>query len=441
MGIRFKLSLFVVCFVFALLTILETLNLRVERQIYIDEMENRTVALMESFAIPCAVAMANQNLPTLDTYIIHFAKAANQMDLRYLAVLDFEGKTVAHTHTGKFGSYEKDAFTLKALKSETPHVLLHVVNDEKILEVSVPIVSGLRWGTLKAGFHLQRVEDKLAAGQKRSLFIGLLVSLAVALIAYTFLSFLVLKPLLRMSRMAKAFGEGNLEMRVELTQKDEIGLLAERFNGMAAQIQGYTGSLRRLVAERTTALEDANVQLREVNSELERLAQTDPLTNLYNRRYFLEQLDVELKRAERNPHSFCLVILDVDHFKNYNDRNGHPAGDALLQHLAAVLESNLRTTDILCRYGGEEFAVLLLDTELEEGNNTANKIREVISIQPFAHADKQPQGCLSVSVGIAAHPFDGKNSKELIDRADQALYQSKARGRNCVTSWTEMSVA
>jgi diguanylate cyclase (GGDEF)-like protein len=135
------------------------------------------------------------------------------------------------------------------------------------------------------------------------------------------------------------------------------------------------------------------------------------------------------------------MILDVDHFKNYNDCNGHPAGDALLQHLAAVLESNLRTTDILCRYGGEEFAILLLDTELEEGNNTADKIREVISIQPFAHAEKQPQGCLSVSVGIAAHPFDGKNSKELIDRADQALYQSKARGRNCVTSWTEMSVA
>ncbi|MBJ80836.1 MAG: hypothetical protein CMH60_05910 [Myxococcales bacterium] len=441
MGIRFKLSLFVVCFVFSLLSVLEAVSLRVERQIYLDEMEDRAVALLESFSIPCAVAMANHNLPTLDTYIIQFAKAANQMDLRYLAVLDFDGKTVAHTHTGKFGSYEKDEFTLKALASDEPVLRQHDVNDEKILEVSVPIVSGLRWGTLKAGFHLQQLEAKLAAGQKRSLLIGLLVSLGAALLAYVFLSYLVLKPLLRMSRMAKDFGQGNLEVRVDVPQKDEIGLLAERFNGMAAQIQGYTGGLRRLVEERTEELESVNQRLRSANTELERLAQTDPLTGLYNRRYFLEQLDVEIKRAGRNPHSFCLLILDVDHFKNYNDQNGHPAGDALLQHLAAVLESNLRTTDILCRYGGEEFAVLLLDTELEEGNNTANKIREVISIQPFDHAEKQPQGCLSVSVGIAAHPFDGENSEELIDHADQALYQSKARGRNCVTSWTEMSVA
>ena len=441
MGIRFKLSLFVICFVFAVLMTLETLNLKIEREIYMNEMENRTIALMEAFAIPCSVAMANQNLPTLDTYVIEFAKAANQMDLRYLAVLDFNGKTVAHTHTGKFGIYDKDQFTLEALKSNTPHIKQHRVFDEKILEVAVPIIGGLRWGTLKAGFHLQRVEAKLVAHRQRSLLIGLLVSLGAALIAYIFLSFLVLKPLLAMSRMAKKFGEGDLSVRVELHQKDEIGLLAERFNGMAAQIQGYTGSLRRLVGERTTALEEANEKLREVNTELERLAQTDPLTNLYNRRYFLEQLDIELKRAERNPHSFCLVLLDVDHFKNYNDLNGHPAGDALLQHLAAVLESNLRTTDILCRYGGEEFAVLLLDTEIDEGQNTANKIREVISIQPFAHAEKQPQGCLSVSVGIAAHPFDGRNKEELIDRADQAMYQSKARGRNCVTSWTEMSVA
>src|SRR5690606_10386874 len=122
-------------------------------------------------------------------------------------------------------------------------------------------------------------------------------------------------------------------------------------NSMAQQIQGYTHSLENLVEERTSELEETNNKLKAANKRLEALAQTDPLTGLYNRRYFMEQLEFEIRRGQRSGHPCTLVMMDMDQFKHYNDTNGHTAGDELLQQLAALLKSNLRATDVVARYG------------------------------------------------------------------------------------------
>jgi len=283
-----------------------------------------------------------------------------------------------------------------------------------------------------------RMEHSLAQRQTRLLLTGIGVSLGAAAIAYLMLSFLVIRPLFRMRDMARRFGSGRLESRVDLNQKDEMGQLAQQLNAMAEQIQGYTGSLENLVEERTAELAEMNDKLVAANKQLERLARTDALTGLYNRRYFMEQLNFEIRRGQRTPHEFAVIMMDMDQFKHYNDTNGHTAGDELLQRIAALFEINLRATDVVGRYGGEEFIVLLLDTRPNEGFATAEKLRSVVEAQPMPFEENQPSGKVTVSVGISFYPQDSKDGRQLIELADQALYESKRRGRNLVTRYADL---
>lgn len=437
-GLRLKLGLYVVLFVLGVLTLVGFLRVRSERDIYLEELRARAETLLRAFAIPAAVAMANNDTPTLDNYLVQFAEAAQKMDLAYMAVLDFGGKVVAHTNEGEFGRVYDDAFTQTGLKERTPTWRILADAHQGRLEMTVPIVSGLRWGTLRAGFTLSRMERDLRKRQHQLIVTALAVSGGAAIVAYLLLSRLVLAPVLRMRRMAARFGSGQLTARVELSSGDEMGELAEQLNGMAQQIQEYTDSLEKLVEERTSELAETNNKLLAANKQLEALAQTDPLTGLYNRRYFMEQLEFEMRRGQRTSHQCTVVMMDMDHFKHYNDTNGHTAGDELLQRLGALLESNTRGTDVVARYGGEEFIVLLLDTGPEEGFATAEKLRVVVEAEPMPHEEKQPLGKITVSVGVAFFPGDASDPRDLIERADQALYASKAAGRNRVTRYRDV---
>jgi diguanylate cyclase (GGDEF)-like protein len=268
---------------------------------------------------------------------------------------------------------------------------------------------------------------------------GLAVAIGAVAIAYWALSSLVIRPVVRMRNMARRFGSGELDARIALNNQDEMGQLALALNSMAQQIQNYALSLERLVQERTSELANANHKLVEVNEHLEKLAITDPLTGLYNRRYFMEQLEFELQRGQRSgAHEFAVLLLDIDHFKHYNDTNGHTAGDELLQQFAILLEQNLRGTDIVARYGGEEFIVLLYDTGVQKGVVTAMKLQQLLSMHALPYEKTQPTGKLTVSIGVAYYPHDATDARALIDQADQALYRSKQNGRNRVTIWREV---
>jgi diguanylate cyclase (GGDEF)-like protein len=285
------------------------------------------------------------------------------------------------------------------------------------------------------------LERTISRNRNRSLLASVTLSLGVAAIAFLLLSVLVIRPVMRMESMARHFGGGDLAARLDLRSKDEIGRLATQLNGMAEQIQMYTTSLERLVQERTAELADANTRLVDANRQLDRLAKTDPLTGLYNRRYFMEQLEFEIRRGARTRRQFALIILDVDHFKQYNDSNGHTAGDELLQRLATLLELNLRAVDLVARYGGEEFVVLLFDTGPDDGYAAAKKLQQVVAEQPFPHEQSQANGKLTISVGVAFYPQDSGEARALIDRADQALYAAKGAGRNTVRRWRDVPPA
>jgi diguanylate cyclase (GGDEF)-like protein len=162
----------------------------------------------------------------------------------------------------------------------------------------------------------------------------------------------------------------------------------------------------------------------------QRMATIDGLTGLYNHRYFMEQLSLEYQRARRYRNWLSLIIVDIDYFKQYNDTNGHLAGDKVLRKVAQTIRNCVREMDLVARYGGEEFALLLPEINVENGMIVAEKIRREVETQRFANERKQPNGNLTISLGVAQNSHHLKNPHEMFNMADAALYRAKLEGRN-----------
>jgi diguanylate cyclase (GGDEF)-like protein len=212
----------------------------------------------------------------------------------------------------------------------------------------------------------------------------------------------------------------------------EASLEAENAR-LVAELARVNAALETQVMERTR-------ELKEAVEKLETLAQNDGLTGLYNHRYLQQALSVELSRSKRYGRELGLLFIDVDHFKIYNDLNGHPAGDRVLQRVAQILTgggqsglpAQIRASDIVARYGGEEFVLILPETGLSGSTLKAEYVREAVWTHTFEHGQTQPGGRVSISIGVAVFPVHGKEQHELIAAADQELYRAKALGRNRV---------
>jgi diguanylate cyclase (GGDEF)-like protein len=165
------------------------------------------------------------------------------------------------------------------------------------------------------------------------------------------------------------------------------------------------------------------------------IAITDRLTGLYNFGYFLDRLKEEKMRAERYHRLLSLIIFDIDHFKKYNDANGHPAGNEVLKKIAQILKAEAREVDIVARYGGEEMVVILPETGRHRAAELAERIREKIASTVFDKMDSQPLKKVTVSAGVATYPVDAANEESLIKRADASLYEAKSKGRNQIVSF------
>ncbi len=198
---------------------------------------------------------------------------------------------------------------------------------------------------------------------------------------------------------------------------------------MARQYQELINTLNQVLADKEALAEE----LRQANRTLAEMASTDALTRLPNRRAFDDSLAKDMARTERRAATLCLAVLDVDHFKQFNDTYGHAIGDDVLRVVGATLASVVRQGDVPARYGGEEFAVILPDTPLSGGLIAAERIRSAIARQ-IVCTDKGKVG-VTVSIGVSCYvPQDEKLTQaELFERADQLLYRSKQEGRNRVS--------
>ena len=222
------------------------------------------------------------------------------------------------------------------------------------------------------------------------------------------LGLLIVRPLDRLSLAATRVAAGDLEVDVPASGGGELAKLAGAFNDM----------VRRL---------------RETREELERLSVTDALTGLANRRLLMAELERELRRSQRNENPLAILMLDVDHFKRFNDTHGHPAGDVVLIRLANTLRKCVREVDTVARYGGEEFLVMLPETPAAEAAQVSERIRSSTEQDRFTPDGGTAALNVTVSVGYAVYPEHGKTADALIAAADQALYRSKESGRNRVT--------
>ena len=181
-------------------------------------------------------------------------------------------------------------------------------------------------------------------------------------------------------------------------------------------------------------------EIEEKNKMLDELHIRDEKTNLYNYRHFKEHLIIDIERARRHGDKVSLAMIDIDYFKQYNDTNGHIAGDHALKSIADLIISQCRMSDVPARFGGDEFAVLLPETDSVTVKEVAERLRKVIGAAQFSSKHQKKAGHLTVSIGIATFPGDASDRETLTNNADRALYMAKSAGRNTVVTFASMNI-
>ena len=203
-------------------------------------------------------------------------------------------------------------------------------------------------------------------------------------------------------------------------------------NACLLRLGDYGEVIQVIAKDVTKARADAEA-LHAAHAELDQLSRTDAMTGLHNFRALQARLVEEHERARRYQKPFAVILCDIDHFKKYNDQNGHPEGDKALRQVAKVLQARARQTDFVARYGGEEFVVLCPEVTAEQAHLLAESLRACVEKEVFPFGYRQPLGKVTLSLGVAAFPSDGATSAEVLGAADKALYESKAGGRNRVS--------
>jgi diguanylate cyclase (GGDEF)-like protein len=256
----------------------------------------------------------------------------------------------------------------------------------------------------------------------RNLMIIVTVIICFLVFVITYLqSKAITRPLKVLLEGVKRVAEGDYHFNVNVKAHNEIGVLAEAFNSMVERIK----TMREDTLHKKEELEKANI-------ELEVMAITDGLTKLYNHRYFQDCLEKAVAIAQQEGNSVTLMILDIDHFKYYNDLFGHQSGDKLLEELSQLLIRELGPNDMVARYGGEEFTIILYGTDNTQSMQIAENLRMAVETFPFPGREQQPEGKLTISIGVASYPENAKTKEELLKLADEALYKAKSCSRNKV---------
>lgn len=244
------------------------------------------------------------------------------------------------------------------------------------------------------------------AGLELLLPLLMLAGIGIVFLISCYLIKAVIEPVRELERGAQQLANGDLSYRVKVRSQDELGDLARSFNLMAEKLQ-------------------------QSYQTLEGLSNLDYLTGLANVREFYRLYHEEIRRAARYQHPFSLLILDVDNFKQVNDHYGHQVGDLVLQEVGRKLRELVRTSDLVARIGGDEFAILFPETGPLQAQELAERIRSFLAdhwITDVPGADRPLQ--VTISLGLGAYPLDAAEANELFALTDQALYRSKAEGRN-----------
>jgi diguanylate cyclase (GGDEF)-like protein len=353
----------------------------------------------------------------------------------FFIIYDHEGRILSDSNeTAITYSQDINPLGLKLVSLESGHVYMQWERNQLVSGRAVRI-GDQTIGAVATGLSLQKLDEQISTATRQHIAVAFITVFFGSVLAFL-LARQVTNPVKELGIVAAQMAEGDLTRRVQIDAKDEIGKLGEVFNLMASAIQQREQALRNLARNLEQEVEERTATLREQTKTLEHMAVTDPLTKILNRRRFFELADLELERATRFGHPLALVVIDADHFKNINDTFGHPIGDQVLVSLAQLCQRNIRNIDIFGRYGGEEFILLLPETECTEAFEIAERLRKIV-----ATTVQEIEGnkiSLTLSMGISYSDSVQKPSlSSLVSWADQALYQSKQSGRNMVTIWKQ----
>lgn len=287
-----------------------------------------------------------------------------------------------------------------------------------------------------AAIEVDRARGRIAGVSRLAtvtIAVTALAGLGFALVVAVLIHATVTRKIVALTQSAGQLRADSLEPRPQAPAGDEIGVLDTAFKGMVERMQDLVGNLESKVTQRTEELAAANDKLEqavreldEKNQALEVMTRTDRLTGLANRRRLEEALQTEVLRARRYGKPFSVILLDIDHFKAVNDQFGHQAGDNVLIAIAGLLTRTARETDVVGRFGGEEFLLVCPETELLVVSALAERLRT-----EFTSTDFPLVGPVTSSFGVAEFT-QGDSVKSLVERADKALYRAKDGGRNCV---------
>jgi diguanylate cyclase (GGDEF)-like protein len=353
-------------------------------------------------------------------------------DTGRLVLFDREGSALAASPGVDLAGLHRPA----AFAAADPKVHEYTGPDGVHVVASVRPMEGLGW-TLVVQETSDDAFAPIAQILRRTLLLNMGIVAVLSLVAFKIATSMV-GAIHNLSEAARRVRDGEPDVAVPVTSGgDEVGILTRTFAEMVERLHDARLEIevRRQESENANRLLLAqNHELQRANETLEQLAITDGLTKIHNHRFFQDQLSREIKRAERTGSPLALILLDIDDFKQLNDRYGHAVGDEVLQLLSAVLIEETRDHDLVARYGGEEFAVLVPATDREGTLMLAEKLRTAVAEHRFC-----PKGStvpLSITVSIGLSVYHGERPA-FFDEADRALYEAKAAGKDCVVAAPE----
>jgi diguanylate cyclase (GGDEF)-like protein len=303
----------------------------------------------------------------------------------------------------------------------------------------VDIIHGFRFVPEIGGCIMAHIDQQEAFAEltvlRRSFLSATLIFVVLAALIAVAVARRIARPILGLTAATRAIMGGDYGTRAAEGGPAEIAELAGSFNKMLERLKFTLMELHDHERDLEARIRERTAELEEANRQLETLSLSDALTGLGNRRQLDQALAAEWRRAIRQGQALAFVLIDVDHFKAYNDRYGHPAGDVCLRQVGQTLARFAqRAGELAARYGGEEFAILLPATGAAEARHLAEAIRRAICDLAIAH-EAAPSGLVTVSQGVAVLiPSEGQDAADLVRLADQALYQAKALGRNRVVA-------
>lgn len=306
-------------------------------------------------------------------------------------------------------------------------------------------LNGDTLGQLHLGLSTERIFQNLATRQREALFGQLLTVVVVMLAAFLAISTIITRPLTVTAQIIGSnlkSGDDTLQ-RIPLNSMDEFGDLARRFNALQGHLDDARQKLESHVNHANQELQNAYLQLKiqtdelhNLNRELKLLSVTDPLTGLYNRRYFERLMESEMALSIRKDETISIILLDIDNFKKINEQYGHSGGDAVLRNVGRVIAEHLRQSDVACRYGGDEFFILCQHATISNAVGFSDNLLHALAVDSYRTNGLEIG--VTVSIGVATIPGvqPVTTAEEFFQCADEALRACKQQGRNSVLHYS-----